>query len=69
MFNEVKRQLHDYIDGADETALIALISFAKDEPWKKEYVFDEETLKMLDKRCEDYESGKVKAYPMEESMA
>ncbi len=65
----VKEQLHEYIDHADGKKAKALLAFLKNDFSEKEYVFDEETISMLQERLEEYLSGGEKGYTMEESIA
>ncbi|PQJ11094.1 hypothetical protein CJD36_014090 [Flavipsychrobacter stenotrophus] len=64
----VKEQLHEYIDHADGKKAMALLAFLKNDFSEKEYVFEEETISMLEERLERYLSGESKGYTLEESM-
>ena len=69
---ELKQKLHKYIDKATEEELITILSFVEEEP--ENYIIankynqweDEEFVKEMDSRVKEFESGKVKAIPMEE---
>ena len=64
----VNEKLHDYIDKADAKRAKALLAFLQNEFSEKEYVFDEETLSMLNERLDSYLSGETKGYTLTESM-
>ena len=67
---EMREQLHDYIETADEQHLSAILTLVGNgAPEKQEYVFDEETMNMLYKRVADHENGLSKSYTVEESFA
>lgn len=69
---ELKNKLHQYIDKATDEELITILSFVEEDSEvyaiKKKYDHweDPEFVKEMDKRVEEYESGKVKGIPWEE---
>ena len=63
-----KEKLHEIIERADEEKVFELLLLLEREAGGKGYVYDEETLKMLRERSEDYLSGKSKTYSIDESM-
>jgi hypothetical protein len=64
----VKEKLHEYIDHADEKKVQAIYTLVENEIENSNYLYDEETLKLLRNTSRDYFSGKIKGYPAEESM-
>lgn len=64
----IKEQLHEYIEHADAQKANAMLAFVKNELSVKDYVFDEETIGMLEERLERYLSGESKGHTLEESM-
>ena len=64
----VKEQLHDYVDQADAKKAKALLKLIEHGLTEHEYVFDEETLNMLNERLDSYLSGAAKGYTIAESM-
>jgi hypothetical protein len=67
-FNAVKEKLHGYIDHADEKKVKAIYTLVEDEIEETGYVYDDETLDMLEERREEYIKGNVKGFTVEESM-
>jgi hypothetical protein len=69
---ELKNKLHKYIDKASGEELEELLSFVGDE--QEEYVVankynhweDKEFVKEIDRRVEDFETGKDKGIPWEQ---
>lgn len=67
---ELREKLHDYIESADEPHLSAIFTFVENDMSENhDYVFDEQTMKMLYERVERHEKGLSKSYTAEESMA
>jgi len=64
----VKEKLHEYIDHADEKKIQAIYTLVENEIGDSNYLYDEETLKILRSTSRDYFSGKIKGYSEEESM-
>ena len=64
----VKEKLHEYIDHADEKKIQAIYTLVENEIDDSSFLYDEETLNILRKTSSDYFSGKVKGYPVKESM-
>jgi len=67
-FIALKEKLHEYIEQADEKKVTAIYTLVEDEIEGTGFVYDEETLDMLDQRVEDYQNGKIKGQTAEESM-
>jgi hypothetical protein len=66
---ELREKLHDYIESADEPHLSAIFTLVENDMQEShEYVFDEETMNMLNERAERYDKGLSKTYTVEESM-
>jgi hypothetical protein len=70
---ELREKLHEYIETADEQHLSAIYtlvgnSISSDSHENHDYVFDEETLQMLNERVAKYERGETKTYTAEESI-
>jgi len=63
----VKEKLHEYIDHADDKKLQAIYVLVENEV-EEDRVYDEATLATFRKTSADYLSGKVKGFPLEESM-
>ena len=64
----VKEKLHEYIERADEKKVQAIYTLVENEIEDRSNLYDEATLNSLRATSEDYFSGKIKGYPMEESM-
>ncbi len=67
-FIALKEKLHEYIEQADEKKVTAIYTLVEDEIEGTGFVYDEETLDMLDQRVEVYQNGKIKGQTAEESM-
>ena len=65
---KVKEKLHEYIEHADEKKIKAIYTLVENEIGNTGYVYDESTLNILRETSEQYLSGKIKGYPVEESM-
>jgi hypothetical protein len=63
----VKEKLHSYIDQADDKKLKAMYTLLESD-MADETLVDEKMMKELDKRWDNYSSGKSKTYTLEESM-
>lgn len=61
-----KQKLHEYVDKADSKKVKAILTLLEndDEP---DYEFSDADLKEVDKRWDDYLSGKTKSIPVNES--
>ena len=68
-FTALKEKLHEYIDHADEKKVKAIYTLIEDNIEETGYVYDEETINMLEERRGDYLKSKVKGHTVEESMA
>ena len=64
----VKEKLHEYIDHADEKKIKAIYALVENDLEDRSYLYDEKTLAILRNTSKDYHSGKIKAYPADESM-
>ncbi len=64
----VKEKLHDYIDHADEERVKIFYSFVENEMNKQDNIFDDEMMRILNERSENYLTGKSKTFTVEESM-
>lgn len=65
----LRDRLYDYIRYADEKKVKAIYTMVEDEiNHRYEPLEDEDYLIMLDKRVEEYESGKVKGVSWEEAQ-
>ena len=62
----VREKLHEYIDHADDNKVKAMFTLVEND-MEPEHEFTEAELEELDKRREDYLSGKTKSIPWEES--
>jgi len=63
----VREKLHDYINHADDKKLKARYTLLESEIDADDAI-DEKMMKELDKRWDNYSSGKSKTYTLEESM-
>ncbi|MCF8450042.1 MAG: hypothetical protein K9G49_09260 [Taibaiella sp.] len=63
----VKEKLHSYIDHADDKKLKAIYTLLQNDMETTDLI-DEKMMKELDKRWENYSTGKSKTYTLEESM-
>ncbi len=64
----VKEKLHEYIEQADEKKVQAIYTLVESEIEDRSHLYDEATLNSLRETSEDYATGKIKGYPMEESL-
>ena len=67
MIATVKEKLHEYIDFADDNKVQAIYTLIENEI-KEERSYDEDALNTFRQTSKDYASGKIKGYPVEESM-
>lgn len=65
----VKEKLHEYIEHADAKQANAMLALFENELSAENYVFDEETINMLQEHLEEYLVGSNKGYTAEESIA
>jgi len=63
----VKEKLHDYIEHADDKKIKALYTLLESEI-EPDYELSEADMIELDRRWDNYLSGKSKSIPLEESM-
>ncbi len=63
---ELRKKLHDFVDNADETQLESMYQMVM-ETASNELITDEEMIEELDKRWDNYKSGKSRAYTLEEA--
>jgi hypothetical protein len=64
----VKGKLHEYIDHADDKKIQAIYTLVENEIEDRSSLYDEETLRSFRQISKDHASGKIKGYPVEESM-
>ena len=63
----IREKLHEMVNTADDEQVKAVYSIFEDQIAEKyDHWEDEEFLKELDQRINDYESGKTKGIPWEE---
>ena len=67
-FTALKEKLHGYIDHADEKKVKAIYTLVENEIGETGYIYDDETLNILEERREEYQKSKAKGYTVEESM-
>jgi len=65
---QIKQQLHDYIDSAENKKLKAIYTLLEDDITEG-YQFSEDQKKELDRRYNDYQNGIGKTYSREEVVA
>jgi len=65
---EIKQQLHDYIDTAEDKKLKAIYTLLEDDI-SEDYQFSEDQKKELDRRYNNYQNGIGKTYTWEETLA
>ena len=64
----VKGKLHEYIDSADEKKIQAIYTLVENEIEDRSSLYDEATLDSFRKTSEDYASGKIQGFTVDESM-
>jgi len=64
----VKGKLHEYIDRADEKKVQVIYTLVENEIEDRSGLYDESNLNSFRETSADYFSGKIKAYPMQESL-
>jgi Putative addiction module component len=66
---EIKERLQKYIETGDEKLLKLMYAVAREynDDDEKEYEFDTSEMQMLEKRWENFKSGKSKGYSWEEA--
>jgi len=67
-FTALKEKLHGYIEHADEKKVKAIYTLVENEISETGYVYDDETINILEERREEYKKSKIKGYTVEESM-
>ncbi len=65
-FDTVKHKLHDYIDHADQSKVMAIYTLVSSEI--ETPVYDEATLNMLEATRNNMLSGKEKTYTLEQTI-
>jgi putative addiction module component (TIGR02574 family) len=65
---QIKQQLHDYIDSAEDKKLKAIYTLLEDDI-SEGYQFSEDQKKELDRRYDDYMNGVGKTYTWDETVA
>lgn len=68
ILSDVKEKLHEYIDHADASKIQAIYTLVASDIEDRSGFYDEETMNIIRSISSDYSSGKIKGYPMEESM-
>lgn len=63
-----KEKLHHYIDDADEKKVFELLLLLENDEDNSHTIYDEDTLKILRERSEEYLSGRSITYTPEESL-
>lgn len=63
-----KKKLHQLIDHASEQKIMELLSFFEVSADKEKLIYDEQTLNILRERSEQYLSGKIATYTVDESF-
>jgi hypothetical protein len=64
----LKEKLHEYIEHADESKILAIFTLVENEIEDRSDLYNEATLNSFRAISEDYFSSKTKGYTMEESM-
>ena len=64
----VKGKLHEYIEHADEKKIQAIYTLVENDIEDRSDLYDEATLNSFRATTADYLSGKIKGYPMQESL-
>ncbi len=65
---QIKQQLHDYIDSAEDKKLKAIYTLVEDD-LTDEFALTAEQKKELDRRYDNYQNGIGKTYTWEEAVA
>jgi len=65
---QIRQQLHEYIDTAEDKKLKAIYTLLEDEI-ADEYELTAEQKKELDRRYDDYQNGIGKTYTRQEAIA
>ena len=65
---QIKQQLHDYIDSAEDKKLKAIYALLEDDI-SESYQLTEDQKQELDRRYDDYMSGIGKTYTWDETVA
>ncbi len=63
---ELRKMLYDFVDNADEIQLESMYQIVM-ETASNELITDEEMIEELDKRWDNYKSGKSRTYTLEEA--
>jgi hypothetical protein len=64
----VRAQLHEYIEHAEKSKVMAIYTLVQQEVVTDDVVYDEETLNMLETRFDDMVSGKDKTVTLEQTI-
>jgi hypothetical protein len=64
----VKGKLHEYIEHADEKKIQAIYTLVENDIEDRNSLYDEATINSFRATSADYFAGKIKAYPMQESL-
>jgi len=65
---QIKQQLHDYIDSAEDKKLKAIFTLLENDITEG-YQFSEDQKRELDRRYDDYMNGVGKTYTWDETVA
>ncbi len=67
-FIALKEKLHEYIEHADEKKVTAIYTLVENEIEDTNFVYDEDTLDMLESRVQEFHDSGHPGYTVEESM-
>lgn len=66
--NQIRQQLHEYIESAEDKKLKAIYTLVENDI-NEEFMFSDEQKKELDRRYDNYQNGIGKTYTWEEAVA